>query len=339
MKKKPSIKDVAKKANVSTATVSNVMNSSRLVKKETQLKVLKAMEELNYRPNTAAKSLKGINTKVIGFIMPILPDDTSAEFFLSMSNGIEYVLNSVGYRLLISNSYENIKNEIDQINMYKTQFTDFVDGLIIAPTSKIGEEETNLITPEYPVVYVDRKPGSLNKMDTVYTNNYDVTYEAIEMMLQKKKYKIAFISGPIDVSSITERFEAYKDVLKKYHIKLNEDLIRVGKPSFESGYEIASQLITSTEVDGIVVVNNTMSMGVYKYLKDKNIKIPEEISFISYDDSRWMELTEPTITTIRQPSYEMGKAAAKLLLDKLENNKKEPAEICIKSSIIIRNSL
>ncbi|MFD2507624.1 LacI family DNA-binding transcriptional regulator [Halalkalibacter alkalisediminis] len=337
--KKANIKDVAKKANVSTATVSNVMNSSRFVKEETRLRVLKAMEELNYRPSTVAKSLKGKDTKVIGLIIPIRPNDTSVDFFISLSNGVESALNNVGYRLVISNSHENLKNELDQIDMYNTQFMDYIDGLIIAPTSKIGNEPTESKNINYPVVYVDRKPNTKNKLDTIYTNNYFVTYEAIEMILKKKRKKIAFISGPIDVSSTIERFEAYKDVLRKYQIPLSEELIFVGESSFESGYEIASQLVSNQEIDGIVVVNNTISMGVFKYLKEKNIQIPNDVSFLSYDDFHWMELTEPSITTIKQPSFEMGQAAAKLLLEKLENNKKEPTEICIESSIIFRNSL
>jgi LacI family transcriptional regulator len=337
--KKANIKDVAKKANVSTATVSNVMNTSRFVKEETRMRVLQAMEELNYRPSTVAKSLKGKDTKVIGLIIPIQPKDTSADFFISLSNGVESVLNNVGYRLVISNSHENIKNELDQINMYNTQFIDYIDGLIIAPTSNIGGEKSESFNIEYPVVYVDRKPNLLEKMDTVYSNNYSVTYDAIEMMVKKKRKKIAFFSGPIDVSSTIERFEAYKDVLRRYRIELNEDLIFVGESTFEAGYRMAKDLITSHDVDGIVVVNNIISMGVFKYLKEKNLQIPEKISFLSYDDFYWMGLTEPSITTIRQPSFEMGQAAAKLLLEKLEDHQKEPEEICIESTIVLRNSL
>lgn len=337
--KKANIKDVAKRANVSTATVSNVMNSSRFVKEETRMKVLKAMEELKYTPSTVAKSLKGIETRVIGLIIPILQNDTSAEFFLSLSNGIESVLNNEGYRLVISNSHENTNKELDQINMYKTQFVDYIDGLIIAPTSDMGYESDYSLNLDTPVVYVDRKPKSLNKVDTVYTDNYFVTYEAIEMMLNKNRKRIAFISGPNDVSSVMERFEAYQDVLGKFQFELNEELIFEGESSFESGYKIASKLFSNQEVDGIVVVNNTMSMGVYKFLNENNIVIPEEVSFLSYDDFLWMELTNPSITTIKQPAFEMGEAAAKLLLEKLEDNTKEPKEICVKSSIIIRNSL
>ncbi|MFP5113822.1 LacI family DNA-binding transcriptional regulator [Bacillaceae bacterium C204] len=336
--KRANIKDVAKKANVSTATVSNVMNSSRFVKEETRVRVLQAMEELNYTPSAVAKSLKGKDTKVIGLIIPILPNDTSADFFLSLSNGVESVLNKVGYKLVISNSGENINNELEQINMFNTQFIEYIDGLIIAPTSNLGNE-SNEVFNRYPAVYVDRKPNSLKKVDTVYSNNYSVTYEAIEMMVKKNKKKIAFFSGPIDVSSTIERFEAYKDVLRRYQIALNEDLIFVGESSFEEGYQMAKELFSSQSVDGIIAVNNVIAMGVYKVLKEKKIQIPEEVSFIAYDDFNWMELTEPSITTIRQPSFEMGQTAAKLLLERLEDHTKEAEEICIESTIVLRNSL
>lgn len=336
--KRANIKDVAKKANVSTATVSNVMNSSRFVKEETRVRVLQAMEELNYTPSAVAKSLKGKDTKIIGLIIPILPNDTSADFFLSLSNGVESVLNKVGYKLVISNSGENINNELEQINMFNTQFIEYIDGLIIAPTSNLGNESSEVFN-RYPAVYVDRKPNSLKKVDTVYSNNYSVTYEAIEMMVKKNKKKIAFFSGPIDVSSTIERFDAYKDVLRRYQIALNEDLIFVGESSFEEGYQMAKELFSSKKVDGIIAVNNVIAMGVYKVLKEKNIQIPEEVSFIAYDDFNWMELTEPSITTIRQPSFEMGQTAARLLLERLEDHTKEAEEICIESTIILRNSL
>jgi LacI family transcriptional regulator len=336
--KRANIKDVAKKANVSTATVSNVMNSSRFVKEETRVRVLQAMEELNYTPSAVAKSLKGKDTKVIGLIIPILPNDTSADFFLSLSNGVESVLNKVGYKLVISNSGENINNELEQINMFNTQFIEYIDGLIIAPTSNLGNESNEGFN-RYPAVYVDRKPNSLKKVDTVYSNNYSVTYEAIEMMVKKNRKKIAFFSGPIDVSSTIERFEAYKDVLRRYQIVLNEDLIFVGESSFEEGYQMAKELFSSQKVDGIIAVNNVIAMGVYKVLKENKIQIPEEVSFIAYDDFNWMELTEPSITTIRQPSFEMGQTAAKLLLERLEDHTKEPEEICIESTIVLRNSL
>jgi LacI family transcriptional regulator len=336
--KRANIKDVAKKANVSTATVSNVMNSSRFVKEDTRIRVLQAMEELNYTPSAVAKSLKGKDTKVIGLIIPILPNDTSADFFLSLSIGVESVLNKVGYKLVISNSRENINDELEQIDMFNTQFIEYIDGLIIAPTSNLGNE-TNEAFNRYPAVYVDRKPNSTKKVDTVYSNNYSVTYEAIEMMVKKKRRKIAFFSGPIDVSSTIERFEAYKDVLRRYQIELNEELIFVGESSFDEGYQMAKELFSTQEVDGIIAVNNVIAMGVYKVLKEKNIQIPEEVSFIAYDDFNWMELTEPSITTIRQPSFEMGQTAARLLLERLEDHTKEAEEICIESTIVLRNSL
>lgn len=337
--RKATIKDVAKKANVSTATVSNVMNSSKFVRDETRNRVLKAMEELNYHPSTIAKSLKGKKTKVIGLIIPIRPNDTSADFFLDVSNGIESILHEEGYKLIISNSHENIGNELEHVNMFKTEFTDYIDGLIIVPTLKFGSETYESLKINYPVVYVDRKPNTLEEEDMVYTNNYFVTYEAIEMILKKNKKKIAFFSGPIDVSTTIERFDAYKDVLKKYSIPIKDELIFTGESSFDSGYLMAEKLILNQKVDAIVVVNNTISMGVFKLLKEKNIKIPDEVSFLSYDDFQWMEVTEPTITTIRQPSYEMGKTAAKLLLEKLQDSTRVPREICVDSQIIKRGSL
>lgn len=337
--RKATIKDVAKKANVSTATVSNVMNSSRFVKEETRKRVLEAMKELSYRPSTVAKSLKGKDTKVIGLIIPIRPNDTSADFFLDVSNGIESILHEEGYRLIISNSHENIGNELEHVNMFNTEFTDYIDGLIIVPTLKFGSETYESLEINYPVVYVDRKPNILKKEDMVYTNNYFVTYEAIEMILKKGRRKIAFFSGPIDVSTTIERFDAYKDVLKKYSIPIEEELVFIGESSFESGYLMAEKLLMSQKVDAIVVVNNTISMGVFKLLKERNIKIPKEVSFLSYDDFQWMEVTEPSITTIRQPSYEMGKTAAKLLLEKLQDSTREPQEICVESQIINRESL
>lgn len=330
---------MAKRAGVSTATVSNVINSTKFVKKDTRERVREAMEELNYRPNIVAKTLKGKDAKVIGFIMPILKEDISAEFFLSMSNGIESILTDEGYELIISNSRESHKNEMNQIDMYRSGSHNFVDGLIVAPASVLEKDSIKQFNFQLPIVFVDRKPDPLSEYNTVYTDNYSITYQAIEMMTKKKRKKIAFVSGPIDISSVIDRLKAYKNVLKDNNIHFNNDLVFIGEPSFESGYNIAKNIIRQHEIDGIITVNNTMSMGVFKCLKDNKFIIPDEVSFLSYDDFRWMELTEPTITTIRQPAFEMGKAAAKILLEKIKTSNKENKEICIESIIVDRNSL
>lgn len=339
--KKSTIKDVAMLAKVSTATVSNVMNNSRFVQKETKEKVIKAMELLNYQPSNLAKSMKGIGSKVIGLIIPSQEQDSSAEFFSILASGVEKELEKAGYQLIIANSHERVSEETNRLRLFNSSMIEYVDGIIIAPTSGLLKNIDQLLSENsLPIVFVDRKPNDLEKHDVIFTNNYSITVELLENMVSRDYENIIFVSGPIDVSSTIERNLAYEKIY--YKLCGNQPPKRFEtNSSFDAGYKLGNEIVKSFEgkKTAILFGNNTVAMGTIKYFIDSNISIPDDVGVAVYDDYSWMEITNTPLTAIKQPAFEMGESAAKLILEHINNDRHVTRRIEIPSKIIERKSL
>lgn len=339
--KKATIKDVARLAKVSTATVSNVMNNSRFVQQDTREKVLKSMEILNYRPSNLAKSMKGVGSKVIGLIIPSQEQDSSSELFSTLASGVESELQKAGYQLIIANSHERVTEEQSRLELFNSSMIEYVDGIIIAPTSGLLKNIDQIASnTTLPIVFVDRKPNDLERYDVVYTNNYSVTLELLEGIVNRGYEDIIFISGPTDVSSTIERNTAYEKIF--YKLNGNKQPKRFETiSSFEAGYRIGKEVVDSFEEkrSAIVFGNNTIAMGTIKYLIDHGISIPDDVGIAVYDDYSWMEIANTPLTAIRQPAFEMGRESAKLILDSINNQEHTTKRVEIPSKIIERKSL
>ncbi|WP_280769719.1 LacI family DNA-binding transcriptional regulator [Salipaludibacillus daqingensis] len=327
------IKDVAKKADVSTATVSHVLNETRFVAEETKKKVFEAMKELDYRPNSVARSLRSRKSNIIGLLVPLVASDTSNFFFMSIANGIEQVLKENGYNLILSNSGEDLQVEQDQIKVFNTQL---IDGLIIAPVdSKHHSYEENL-RGDFPTVFIDRQPKDLLS-DTVLIDSGVGTYEAIELLIRKGHNKIGFITGPLGITTSDERLEAYIKALKDYNLPYDESLIKIGSATFDSGHKLTAELMKE-EVTAIFTANNVMTMGAVNYLQDHHIPIPDKVAIIGFDDYDWLRITSPPLSVVKQPSFEMGKKAVELLMERL-NGSEEPFKVYrLPSELVVRGS-
>lgn len=339
--KKATIKDVARLAKVSTATVSNVMNNSRFVQRETREKVLKSMEILNYRPSNLAKSLKGVRSKVIGLIIPSQEQDSSSELFSILASGVENELEKAGYQLIIANSHERESEEQSRLELFNSSMIEYVDGIIIAPTSGLLKNITQITSnTTLPIVFVDRKPDELDRYDVVYTNNYSITMELLEDIVDRGYEDIIFISGPTDVSSTIERNTAYEKIFYKLNgNKIPKKFETIS--SFEAGYKLGKEVVDSFDErrSAILFGNNTIAMGTIKYLIDHNITIPDDVGIAIYDDYSWMEISKTPLTAIKQPAFEMGIESAKLILDSINNQGHITKRIEIPSKIIERKSL
>ncbi|MFD2672570.1 LacI family DNA-binding transcriptional regulator [Marinicrinis sediminis] len=329
-----SIKDVATKAGVSTATVSHVINQTRFVSEETKIKVRQAMKELKYRPNSVARSLRSRKSHIIGLLVPIIPSDTSNFFFMSIAQGIEHVLKEHGYNLILSNSNENLQTEIEQLEVFNSQL---VDGLIMAPAADNHEQLSEVLGGEYPVVFIDRKPEGFEG-DYILADGAHVTYEAVSLLLGKGHKKIGFITGKLDLTTSNERLEGYRKAYQEQGMEIASTWIQEGASSFECGFELAEKLLNEEQVTALLVANNIMSMGAFACLQQMGKKVPQEVAIIGFDDYRWTEITVPPLTMIRQPSFELGQTAAKRLLERINQPDMDVTEIRLKSELIIRGS-
>lgn len=330
-----SIKDVAEKANVSTATVSHVINKTRYVAEETKHKVLAAMKELNYRPNPVARSLRSRKSKIIGLMIPAMSDDTSNFFFMSIAHGIGSVLKNHGYQLIVSNSNEDSELEREQIKMFNDQF---IDGLIMASTSQTHEFLAQELQGDYPVVFIDRKPRGYQEADSVLSDGKRGTYEAIMLLIEKGHRKIGYMTGPLGITTSDERFEGYKQALSESGIGFNKALVKEAVANFENGYSALKELMEQTRVSALLVANNVMTMGAVKYLQDHKIKIPCEVAVIGFDDYEWAKITTPPLTMIKQPSFEIGVKAAEAIVRRIEEPNAEYSELRLPTVLVERES-
>ncbi|KMJ55839.1 LacI family transcriptional regulator [Bacillus sp. LL01] len=331
-----SIKDVAKRASVSTATVSHVINETRYVSEETKKKVHQAMKELNYQPNQMAQGLRSRKSKTVGLIVPMLYTDTSNFFFMSIANGIETILQDRGYHLILSNSHEELKREMEHIKVFNSKL---IDGLIIAPTAEDFSQYEDVLSSDYPVVFIDRKPRGFCK-DGVFVDSEKGTYEAINTLIEKGHKRIAFLTGSLGITTSDDRLMGYKRAFKDHNLKINLNLIAEGEASFQAGYKLAKELVEEEKVTALFVANNVMTMGALGYLNEQKIKVPEEVAIIGFDDYDWMKITTPPLAVVKQPSFEIGEQAVNLLLKRIEEqNQGEPEQILLSTEFVIRESI
>ncbi|QGH34287.1 LacI family DNA-binding transcriptional regulator [Gracilibacillus salitolerans] len=334
-KKNIRIKDVAERANVSTATVSHVINGTRYVSPEVTERVVQVMEELDYRPNSAARSLRSTKTNTIGFLIPVKKDDTSKSFFMSIAEGIEANLNSKGYNLILSNSKEDMQEEIKRIKMFNTQL---VDGLILAPTNDDFNHIQEVLDNQFPIVMIDRLPINYDG-DFVLVDNFQGTYDGVTKLVASGYKKIGFISSELGITTTNERFEGYKQALKDNNIQFNDKFVELGLSSFQSGYELTEKLITK-QIDSLFIANNIMTMGSVKCIQDNGLQMPDDIAVIGYDNYDWTKITTPPLSVVNQPAFDIGFKAADCILNRINNkDKKKAFHIKLKAHLKVRKSI
>lgn len=326
-----SIKDVAKQANVSTATVSHVINGTRFVSEETKRKVHQAMDDLNYRLNSIARSLRSRKSHVIAFLAPILASETSNYFFMSVAAGIQSVLKKNNYHLVLSDSHEELQFEEEEIRMLSSQM---IDGLIMAPASR--ECDYDPFFGDYPVVYLDRVPNN-HQRDCVLVDNKTVSREAVQMLLEKGHKRIGFLSGPHTLTTTEERYEGYLEALNEAGVEFDPQLVHIGEVTVNSGYELTDALLRHNP-SAIFVTDNVMAMGVMSYLQEKAILVPGRIAVVAFDEFQWTRITSPPLTVIQQPAFELGVKAAEVMLERIDNMTAPRQEHRLTAKLIIRQS-
>ena len=331
--KSPTMKDVARLAGVSISTVSHVINKTRYVEPETREKVYEAIKTLGYRPNILASSLRKRVTNTIGLII----SNITNLFYPEVVRGVEDLLAKYNYNLILCNSDENVEKEKNYIEVL---FSRRVDGLIITP-SKSSETRENLDLfreKNIPVVLVDRKIEGLEE-DVVLADNIEGTYEAISYLISLGHKRIGIITGPLDTTTGCERLEGYLKALEDKGIKKDDNLIYEGDFKEEGGYKGVEALLNiSNPPTAIFTSNNLMALGALKKITELGLKIPQDLSLVSFDDMDWFPYFSPPLTAVYQPAYELGETAVKLLFERLKRGRKKRKEVRLPTKLIIRES-
>lgn len=330
-RKSVTIKEVAKLAGVSTTTVSYVINKSRFVSEQTRAKVLKAIEELDYRPNIVARSLRERKTGTVGLIIC----DLRNPFFSEVLQGIETYLGKKKYSLIVTNTdYDNDK-ERESIDMF---YSKQVDGVIIVPGENTNKHVKFLTERNIPVVLLDRKLQNLN-VDVVLVNNIEGSKQLTEHLMSLGHKRIGVITGPLNSTTGKERLEGYLKALKAHSMPEDNDLIKIGDFKKQSGYLLTLELISLAVPPTVIFAcNNLLGLGVMQALKEKKIRIPEEIGLAIFDDLPWFNYVNPPLTGVAQPSFQLGETAGRLLFEQMRKRRKKPKEVVIDVQLKIRQS-
>jgi DNA-binding LacI/PurR family transcriptional regulator len=329
------IKDVAKKAGVSVATVSAVINKDSDVNVSDRLskKVTSAVDELNYRPNRIARALSKKENPMIAYVVPTIRN----EFFSQIGHYIENFAFEKKYGVYLCNTHSKIeRSDLYLNNLIENR----VSGVIVTLTWEIMTSNfiENLLEANIPVVGM-AGARKRDDIDTVLIDDKEGSFKAVEYLIKSNKTNVAFIG--VEESKTTEiRYSGYKKAFRKYNLELNKDLISIQKDfDRENGYQAAASLIENNgSIDAIFVYNDVMASGVIDYLNHKKIKIPNEIAVIGYDNSV-ASYTNPKLTTVALPKFKMAENSMQLLFDRIQNNSKDNfKKILIHPELIIRET-
>lgn len=331
---KPTIQDVAKRANVSVATVSRVINHQGGVRKPTEERIQIAIKELRYIRNAVARSMVRKETKTIGVIIP----DICNPFFPEIIAGIERKAIAQDYFTTLSSSNESKKIERKIIQNFLERG---VDGIIVTTADESGEQLKPLFDLNIPVVAVDRAIKNF-EVDTVLTGNREGAYEAVRHLIKQKHEKIAIIRGPQDTTPGLERFKGYHQAMDEYGLSIRDEWVRDGDFMERSGYELTKKLATCKDrPTAIFSSNNLMSIGSIKALYEMNWVLGKEVSFVGFDDIEIATFTNPRLTVVSRPMRNLGELAFQLLFERMNEDKlqrRQKREFIVSPHLIVRES-
>ena len=321
------IKDIAEHTGVSYATVSRTLNHLNGVSPATRDKVLAAAEEMGYRPNILARSLKTNKTNTIALLVP----DISNPFFADIAYAVDAYASGRDYTTIICNTHWNQETEAKQLEHLQNQR---VDGIIYKPAGKYPLDLSGLSMPSVLISCIPGENESYIEID-----NYKGGQIAADHLLECGYEHFAFIGGTANSQSNEIRINGYCDHLKEHGKDIAADHILYGGFSHASGYVMAKQLFEQyPEVDGVFCGNDLIALGVLQYLMENIRKIPEEVGVIGFDDILIAGLPQIQMTTVAQPRNQMGTLAAEMLIDHIQNRDNSEHHIMLEPKLVVRRS-
>lgn len=324
------IQEVAKKANVSVATVSRVLNNNPYVKKETREIVMKAIKELNYSPNLSGRILRRNETKVVLILLPTI----SNPFYSKAVTGINHVADKLGYLTIICNTESSLKKEMDYLDLLRYKQAD--GAIIMSQESDIDIIEE--IGINHPIVQCFEYRNS-NNISFVSIDNEKAAYEAVNYLIGLGHKRIALVGCTPHYSSASQREEGYKKALHDANIEPDEELIIRGDYGFKSGYDCAVKLMDrDKKPTAVFAISDMQAIGVIKALKGRGIRVPEDISVMGFDNIAFSEIYDPGITTVSQPTYKIGSNAMNILINQLKGEANSHQHVILKHGLVIRES-
>lgn len=312
------IKEIAQMTGLSIATVSHVINHTRQVSQKSRELVEKAIEEIGYKPNRAARMLRTQCSKTVAMVIPrVKPGMSTNVFFMDVLSGAKDYLQTKGYNLIVSTYSEEESDNLDDLRDLEILKQQWIDGILIVPNKKKHSLLMEVAESGIPFVVLDRLVADIPCL-CVYCDTTSVAEQAVELLYRCNKRRIGYVGGSINSFTGYDRFNGYCAGLSAMGMKLDEDLVHTAEEhTVAAGAEGAKKLIQNG-ADAIFVSNDVQSVGALKYLQRANIRIPEQVGIIGFDDYEWMEVCNPPLTTVRQNPHLMGQEGARALLHRIE---------------------
>ena len=323
------IRDVAARAGVGTATVSRVLNEVAGVRPETRARVLEAATALDYRANGVARALATGHFRTAGLILP----DVSNPFFPALARGVEDAAHADGYAVIFGNADNVPEREAEYVGLLRDRL---VDGMIIASTG--APAALRELVGHVPVVLLDRRvPGW--HVSCVSTDHRLGARLAVEHLLARGHRRIAHLAGPPGIASAEDRLTGYREALAEAGVEPESGWVERGAFSYESGYELMLRWIeVGLDVTAVFAADDLLAIGALQACQDRGWGVPERLALVGFDDTLLARLVRPRLTTVLQPAYQMGVQAWELLARHMADATAAPAEIVVAPRLVVRES-
>jgi LacI family transcriptional regulator len=333
------IKDIARELGISPSTVSRALKDHPDISAETKKAVNELADRLNYQPNIVALSLRQKKTNTIGVVIPEIVNT----FFSTVISGIEDVAYEAGYNVILAQSNESYQREVTDM---KALFNSRVDGMLLS----LSRETTNfdhiesIISKGVPIVLYDRFYANPN-MSKVVVDDYVGAKEAVLHLIEQGCKRIAHLEGAPNLIISKDRLRGYQDALSESNLEIRETYTIVcPNNSFEEGQRASQKLLALPHPpDAIFASNDPMAMGAILAIKEKGLSIPDDVAVVGFSNYFFAQITDPSLTSVDQPGFEMGQEAARLLIRQIEAKDKDledlaPETKVLKTKLIVRNS-
>jgi DNA-binding LacI/PurR family transcriptional regulator len=325
------ITDVAQEAGVSRATVSRVISHKPFTSDKIKTRVFAAIEKLGYQPNLVARSLRVQQSKIIGLII----SDIQNPFYTGLVRAVEDTAYKNNFLVFLCNSDEDIAKEVLYL---KLMIAEKVAGVVITPTRETENPSRILLEAGIPIVVVDRSISDMD-VDTVVIDNHQTAFDLVDHLISDVHSRIAIVAGPSTITTSRERLEGYLKALTDHGLPVRPELIRQGLPKEEFGYRATRELLELAQPpDALFLVNNLLTLGALRAIHEKNLRIPEDIALVAFDDISWTSFVSPPLTVATQPTYELGKRATELLIQRIKDPSRPKEKQVICGSVVIQQS-
>ncbi len=331
------IHDIARKLNIAASTVSRALNHNPLVSEPTRRLIEKTAREMGYRPNVLAANLRTSKTNTIGIILPLI----NRYFFSSVISGVEDVAYNRGFAVTISQSNDSYEKET---KIAHSLFSNRVDGLIVSIGMQTKSIDHLRLFSErnVPLVFFDRVIDEIDAHKIV-VDDYQGGFKATMHLIEQGGKHIAHIGGPLNLKIYMDRLNGYKAALQKASLPFDESMVLHNSLTHNDGTNAIIKLLkNSQQPDAIFCANDTTALSVILLLREKGIKVPDDILIVGFSNEPFSEVVTPSISTIRQPGFEIGKKAAELLIDQIKLKDKTinyqtfvmPTELIVRESSV-----